>query len=315
MMENKKIKLIIALVLALLMLLLWGTAAAQIKDSGRDIVRFGSDVTIAENEVVKDAVAIAGSVTVLNNGHVTGDAAAVGGDVILKTGARVDGDVTAVGGEIFQEPGVTIGGDAVTVLDRSGGVMHGIRRWGLWGTLGRIYLLNAAFYTLFMLAVAIVGVVLMLLRPSFLQSITATISQQPLKSLGWGLGGVVAFLLLSILTGGSLLGAVLIPIAALLLGVVGLLGANSLGLLIGEKTLRHRRSPMLQFLVGIVILAVISLIPLVGGLTFLILNLFGLGGVLASPLVTEKIRSWRQKERPSINEQIYNHQQETTTER
>lgn len=43
--ENPRIRFIVVLVLAMLMLLLWGTAAAQTKVSIRDI---------AENEVVKN---------------------------------------------------------------------------------------------------------------------------------------------------------------------------------------------------------------------------------------------------------------------
>ncbi len=311
MVHNRRIRIIAAIVLALLMLLLSGTVAAQTKTPNRDIIHFGSDITVAENEVVKDVTAIAGSVIVLKNGHVTGDAVAVGGDVRLKTGAKVDGDATAVGGEIFQEEGVTIGGDAVIVTEENGGIIQSLRRWGFWGLLGRIYLINATFYALLMLSVAIIGIVLMLLIPSFLQSIAETINQQPTKSIGWGLGGFVAFLLLVILTGGSLLGSILIPITTLILGFAKILGINAISLFIGEKILRNQRYSIPQLLVGIVVMGAISLIPIFGGMIFLILTVFGFGGVLASPWMIEKIGGFRHKPPAlSATEEINDRRQE-----
>lgn len=309
--HNRKIRIFAAIVLALLMLLLSGTVAAQTTTSNRDIIHFGSDITIAENEVVNDVTTIAGSVIVLNNGHVTGDAVAVGGDVRLKAGAKVDGDATAIGGEIFQEEGVTIGGDAVTITEEDGGIIQGLRRWGFWGLLGRIYLINATFYAFFMLAVGIIGIVLMLLVPSFLQSIAETINQKPLLSIGWGLGGFIAFLLLVILIGGSLLGSILIPITTLMLGLAKLVGINAISLFIGEKILRNQRYSIPQLLVGIVVMAAISLIPVFGGMAFLILTIFGFGGVLASPWMMEQMTNFRHKQPAlSADDEINDRRQE-----
>jgi|GEM_PF-5517761 len=60
---NKINKFILALLSALLLLLLWGTAVAQ-QHSITDMVKFGSDVTVADSQVVKNATAISGSVMV-----------------------------------------------------------------------------------------------------------------------------------------------------------------------------------------------------------------------------------------------------------
>ncbi|HET6319596.1 MAG TPA: polymer-forming cytoskeletal protein, partial [Chloroflexota bacterium] len=62
-------------------------------------MHIGSDVTIAEDELVSDpVVAVGGSVTVL--GRVNDDVVAVGGGVHLGPKAVVTGDVTSVGGRI-----------------------------------------------------------------------------------------------------------------------------------------------------------------------------------------------------------------------
>lgn len=310
MVNNRKIRIFTVIVLALLMLLLSGNVA-QSKVPNRDIVHFGSDITVEENEVVKDVTTIAGSVIVLNNGHVTGDATAIGGDVRLKAGAKVDGDATAIAGEIFQEEGVTIGGDAVTVTEEDGGIIQGLRRWGFWGLLGRMYLVNAAFYAFFMLAVAIIGIVLMLLLPNFLPSIAETINQQPVKSIGWGVGGFLAFVLFAILTGGSLLGGILIPIATLILGLTKLIGINAISLFIGDKILKNQRYSIPQLLLGILIIGAISLIPIFGSMVFLILTLFGFGGVLASPWMIKQIGRFRHKQPAlSASEEVNDSRQE-----
>ena len=67
-------------------------------------VHIGSDILVAEDELVTDpVVAIGGSVTVL--GKVDDDVVAVGGSVHLGPKAVVRGDVTSVGGRIEQSPG------------------------------------------------------------------------------------------------------------------------------------------------------------------------------------------------------------------
>jgi hypothetical protein len=264
-----------------LVLLLWGAAMAQTQPKSSDIVRIGSDLTIAEKQVVKDATAIAGSVIVLNEGHVTGDAVAVGGDVVLKTGARVDGDVTAIGGEILKEESVRVGGDTVTVFGGNQEVIQTLRKWGLSGLLARTYLFSAAVHVVGMLAIATLGFFLMALAPNFLPTLTATIRQTPLKSGVWGVGGAIAVLLFGILLSGSVLGMLVLPIVNLLAFVAGLLGTISMGLLIGERTLQQRTA-MQQFGVGMLILGLLGLIPVIGTVFLLAVNLFGFGGVLVS---------------------------------
>ena len=59
-----------------------------------------------------------------------------------------------------------------------------------------------------------------------------------------------------------------------------------MGLWIGKKILPRREQAFMPFLVGMLILAVISLIPIAGGLIILMLNLFGLGAVLLSRVGT-----------------------------
>ncbi|HET7225570.1 MAG TPA: hypothetical protein VFK69_07610, partial [Candidatus Eisenbacteria bacterium] len=88
-----------------------------------DITKIGSDIHVAEDEVVEgDVVALGGSITV--DGHVKGAVVSVGGDVSLSSTARVDGDVGSVGGELHEEPGDFVGGQRFTAARHRGGQLR-----------------------------------------------------------------------------------------------------------------------------------------------------------------------------------------------
>jgi hypothetical protein len=81
---------------------------------GEDIVRFGDDVVIEENEIVEgDAVAIMGDVIV--KGLVEGDAVAVGGALMIGPRGEIDGDGVAIGGGVTKEPGARVRGETVSI--------------------------------------------------------------------------------------------------------------------------------------------------------------------------------------------------------
>ncbi|MEM7592897.1 MAG: hypothetical protein AAF383_15500 [Cyanobacteria bacterium P01_A01_bin.83] len=272
-------QLILFFIAACLVIMITGTAVAQI-DSDIQIFKMGTDVTVAEKQVMTDVVAVGGNVTILDRGQVTQDAVAIGGDIILKPNARVGGDAVAIGGQIIKEPGAMVGGDEVVVFSNAGVLWE---RFGLFGTL---YLINAAFYWFFLAAVFAFGVFLLLLLPGHIKSITVTMHQHPFKSGMWGCGAIVITTLFVALFAGSVFGFLLIPIVNLALAIAGLLGAIAASLWIGKKILTRRERPFIPFAIGILILAVISLIPVAGGLIILMLDLFGLGAVLLSRVGT-----------------------------
>ena len=279
-MSWRKIRLLIlTVVTAFLVIFISGIAVANNNDI--QIFKMGTDVVVAEKEVMTDVVAIGGDVTILNEAQVTNDAVAIGGDVILKPNARVDGDVVAIGGAIIKEEGAMIGGSEVVMFSNAKVLLD---RFGLFGTL---YLTNAFFSLISLIVVFAFGVFLLLLLPGHIQTITATMEQHPFKSAMYGLIGIVAITLFVALFGGSVFGFLLIPIANLAFAVAGLLGAIVTGFWIGKKVFpRRKNAKFLPFSIGILILAVISLIPIAGGLIILMLNLFGFGAVFLSRVGT-----------------------------
>ena len=286
-MNWRKIKsLIIAFLGAFLVIVISGVAVAN-NENNIQIFKMGTDVTVPAQQIMTDAVAIGGNVTILDEGQVTNDAVAIGGDVILKPNARVDGDAVAIGGQIFKEEGARVGGSEVAIFSNAQVLFD---RFGLYGTL---YLTNALFSLISLLVIFIFGVFLLLLLPGHIQSITATMHQHPFKSAMWGLGGIIAVTLFIALFAGSVFGFLLIPIVNLAFAVAGLLGAIATVLWIGKKIFSRRETAFIPFLVGMLIFALLSLIPIAGGLIILMLNLFGFGAVLLSRFGTvqpEKIK-------------------------
>jgi len=72
-------------------------------------------------------------------------------------------------------------------------------------------------------------------------------------------------------------------VPAVAVAVVAVLGCVASGLFVGERTVSASPGSLGKpFLVGMLILAAIGLVPLVGGFVFLVANLFGFGAVLVS---------------------------------
>ena len=91
----------------------------RVRSTTGDLVRFGSDITVGEDQVVEgDVVSFGGDVDV--HGRVTGNVSAMGGDLTLRSSARVDGDVVCMGGTLREEPGSQISGKRVTAARGKG---------------------------------------------------------------------------------------------------------------------------------------------------------------------------------------------------
>jgi hypothetical protein len=168
--------------------LICATTFAANDIQGSDLVRIGGDATVDEGRVVKDAVAIGGSVTVLSGGRVMGNAIAIGGDVHLKATARVEGDAVSIGGEILKEEGASIGKNEVAILSGAKHFVPAFWKWSLLDILYDSYLASLVLHIFVVMVIAALGILLLLFVPGPLQIISSTIRQSTLRSGGWGLG-------------------------------------------------------------------------------------------------------------------------------
>jgi cytoskeletal protein CcmA (bactofilin family) len=90
------------------------TRETKVRVIGEDIVQFGDDINIEEDEAVEgDVVAILGSIVV--NGMVEGDVVAVGGELTVGPRGEIEGDAVAVGGGVTKEPGAKVQGETVSI--------------------------------------------------------------------------------------------------------------------------------------------------------------------------------------------------------
>jgi hypothetical protein len=87
---------------------------SKVRVIGEDIVQFGDDIIIEQDEVVEgDVVAILGSIVI--DGMVEGDVVAIGGELTVGSRGEIDGDAVAVGGGVDKAPGARVRGETVSI--------------------------------------------------------------------------------------------------------------------------------------------------------------------------------------------------------
>ena len=280
-------QLILAMI-ATISLIFAGNALAQtdININNTNLIRFGGSVTVPENQVVENALAFGGSVTVSPNARVLDTAIAFGGDVILKKGARVEADAYSFGGKIVQEEGAIVGGERTTFSDRHG-MMHGSNRgrssFSAQYSFSPILRISAA------VVAGILGLIILHISPQFLPNLATKLRQHPTLAVLWGMGAIVAIIFLTVFLAITLIGIPLIPLLSLTAVITSLVGSLSVALFVGQSLVSNRNwSLQQQFLVGLAILTVMTLIPFFGGLVIFLVNMFGLGVILLWKLGREK---------------------------
>jgi hypothetical protein len=256
-----------------------GNALAQtdININNTNLIRFGGSVTVAENQIVENAHAFGGNVTVSPNARVLDTAIAFGGDVILKKGARVDGDAYSFGGKIVQEPGAIISGERATFSDRHGMMSdtYGRRSFFPW------YFFNAIFRISAAVVAAILGLIILQTSPQFLPNLAAKLGQYPGLAVLWGVGAILSIVIGTVFLAITIIGIPLIPLLSLSAVVTSLVGSLGVALFVGQRIDKNgKQSALQQFLIGLAILTVMTLIPFLGGIVVFLINLCGLGVIL-----------------------------------
>jgi hypothetical protein len=87
-------------------------------EKGTDIVKFGEDVVVKSDELVRgDIVVFGGDVSI--EGKVVGNVVVMAGDAEVLSGAEINGDVVVLGGVLEEMPEVLIHGERVMFKDLS----------------------------------------------------------------------------------------------------------------------------------------------------------------------------------------------------
>ena len=251
------------------------TASANDGDDNDRIVLVGS-VLVDRDEIVNDLIVVDGDVTI--RGRVTGDVVVVDGDVTIR--GSVAGTVVAVSGlatlgrrargagdlvygddRPIQAPGSRVDGD---VEKFKIGDASAIAAIGLW--LG------------FTISLLLLGVLLLLLAPRAGDAIARAGRDKPMLAALVGLGGLILLPVIAIVACITIIGLPLGIVLLLLILPLYAFGYLSAALIVGR--LIRKQARIIAFVIGLVILQLLTLIPFVGGLVGLLATIFGLGALL-----------------------------------
>ena len=225
-----------------------------------DVVVLDGDVTI-RGTVSGDVIVGDGDVTI--RGTVKGDVVAVSGLATLGRRARVSGDLVYGDDKPVQAPGSQVSGD-VQKFDAGDA--------SLIGAIG--------FFVGFVVSMFLLGLILILLAPRAANAVAQTGRRKPLVSAGVGLLGIILIPVIAVAAFFTIVG---IPLGIVLLFLIVPLLAMSYvttALVLGRLILKN--SKLLAFLLGLIILGLLTLIPIAGGLIAFLAIIFGLGALLVT---------------------------------
>ena len=263
-----------------MLLLCWllPAAAASADDDAKERIVLVGDVLVERDETAGDVVVLDGDVTI--RGTVDGDVIVVDGDITIR--GAVTGDVVAVAGLVTLGQRGNVEGDLIygdekpvrTAGSQVGGDVEKI-------DLGDASLIGAiGFFVGFVVSMFLLGLVLILLAPRAAEAVARTGRTKPLVAAGVGL---LAIILLPVIAVGALITIVGIPLGIVLLFlIVPLLAMSYVTTALVLGRLVRKKSKFLAFLLGLIVLGLLTLIPIAGGLVCLLALIFGLGALLVT---------------------------------
>jgi hypothetical protein len=262
-----------------LLVSLAGPAQAQDDGSGgdeNDQVVLTGQLLIEADRTVDTAVIFNGPATI--EGTVREDLFVANGDTEIA--GTVNGDVVVFNGDVTVRSGAEIGGDLVTQSTpevEEGATIRGSRSnvatrfdYDVGGFAGRF-----VWWIGYTVSVLILGLLLLAFAPR-LDEAVVTIRARLGSSIGWGIGLFfllpIASVLLLFTVVGIPLGLSVLFALALIYTIGYTVATHAVGRLVMRSSSRYA-----AFLVGLVILRALALIPIVGGVLWLLASVWGLG--------------------------------------
>lgn len=258
----------------------------EYETEGHDIVRFGEDIRIRADKLVKgsvvsiggsvyiegrifgDVVSVGGSVTLESGSSVNGDAVAVGGSLRLNSGSSVQGDAVSIGGKLREEEGAYVAGDTVS-LDI-------IPLSGVWCSdwCPPFALMGITAHVVWMLVVLLLAWASAAIFPDRVGRMVEAAGESVWLSALVGFAAVLALPLAFMLLLVTLIGipiAIVLPIVFLLVSIVAYaVGAGLLGYRFGSRLVSKAPGDLSlaqAVVLGVLIVGVIRLIGKVLGIT------------------------------------------------
>lgn len=234
---------------------------------GGDVTALAGNVRIEEAGTVNGSFqAAAGDVAI--NGTVEGDATVGAGQLSLGPTASIAGDLEYDAGSFDRAPGATVAGSVrqVESVDITGGPLAPSWVTSLYGFLTSLLL----------------GAVLLLAFPVFSNRVADRLEADPLTSGGIGLAALILGPILIVLLAITIIGIPLAILGAVLFGLLLWIGTvyGVYGVSRWLLSFADVESKWVALLFGLLIVALISPVPLLGGIVQFLLLLLGLGALL-----------------------------------
>lgn len=269
--------LIVSLFCASLVFMLSLPASAQ-EGAREDHVVLTGGLVVPEGETVKTAVVFNGPVRiegtvsetlVVFNGR-TEISGTVNEDVVVFNGRVTVLSGAEVGGDLFSREDAEIE-DGATVRGEVGAVPTRFDFEDTWFP-GRI-----AWWIGYTVSTLVLGLLLFLFAPRFDDAIVGAFKNRRGASIGFGIALFflipIAAVLLLVTIVGIPLGLFVLLALALLYTVGYVVGAHALGRMLVKRS----RSALPAFLAGLAILRLLAFVPILGGVTWLVASVVGLG--------------------------------------
>jgi hypothetical protein len=258
---------------------------------------FGSNAVLEPDSLVTGDVIVAGGNLVVD-GRIGGTVTMVGGALTLNEAAVIEGDLATFAGSVNRAPGAEVQGDTFSGLRTpnrigpAGPVMPQFDfepepprswfgrfiNWQL-GTLGSIILMS------------LLGLVLVVIAPRGVARVASATAAQP--ALAFGVGFLT--LIVGLLAGAILLIACGLGLLVwLALGAASILGWIGAAVWLGQRLLGALKlrtaSSIGEVLAGVVLITLLSRLPCIGWLFWIVFASIGLGAVVLTRFGTQDSR-------------------------
>jgi hypothetical protein len=252
-----------------------------------DLVVLGGSVVLeTRSRVEGNVVVMGGSIRVA--GEVEGDVVTFGGNAVLRSTAVVDGDLVTIGGNVQRDHGAVVRGNEVEGLEFEGfpRIESFPKRlhFDTWGSRWSSPLFDIVGDIVGALALAALGLLVVLFWPKQTEVVGHTVLIAPLASAGVGLLTFVVAVVLIVLLAITIC---LSPVAFLLgvaLLVAGIFGWIAIGLLVGQRLLEALNvkgiTSLMAVAAGTLLISVLRAIPCLGDIFAFVVGCAGLGAVV-----------------------------------
>lgn len=237
---------------------------------GVDVIAAGSNLTFT-NDIGGKIIAAGQQITILGSAD---NLLAAGNNVVVGSGAHIRGDAE-ISAETVSQEGTVDGKWNAAESGFSFPAVEEIKSI----LLGLLFL----FRILITIGFFILGLVLIYLLPEQWKTLTSGTIQKPFHVFLYGLGTVIITFILAILLLFTVIGIPLSLLVFLILGIVTLIAPLIVSSALGTwicRLMKKEVSQLIAYILGFILILVLSLIPFIGILVIIVVVLMGIGTIV-----------------------------------